>query len=226
MFTAIPTEQTTAVTDLLLSIQAFITMLVVRRHRAVHPVGYGVWMVVLGLLSLASLLGAIAHGFDWSQAALVSWWRPLYLMLGLIAALFVVAAVALTIGERPAYRSLPWAVVVALIFFSVTQLWSDSFLLFIMYEGLMLLFALTLYARSYALTGTQGTGFLAVGVLIALLAGGVDSQTGLRLNLFWSFDNHGLFHLVQMLSVMFFRLGLVAYAQVGPAQVVRADSGN
>lgn len=53
-----------------------------------------------------------------------------------------------------------------------------------------------------------GAGLLALGVLLTLVAAAVDTQSTLRLQCIWPFDNHGIFHLIQMLGLLIIALRL------------------
>ena len=92
VFNPVITELTTAATDILIAVVASGCVFALRRRRGVHRQRVAIWSWVLGLLAFASLLGAVAHGLDLSSTAQSWLWRPLYLCLGLIVAMFVVGA--------------------------------------------------------------------------------------------------------------------------------------
>ena len=209
MFVASQTELTTAITDLFLGIQAIVALLLLRSGPLPRPMWTRVWRYVFGLLCLASMLGAIAHGIQMTDYARSALWVPLYLILGLTVAMFAIAAVSHSWNERVAKRLLPFGIGIAFLFFGITQIWSDSFLLFVIYEALMMSFALVLYARSLYLYRWPSAGFLFAGVVVAMLAAAIDTQGSLRLTFIWTFDNHGLFHLVQMLSLLLLTIGVL-----------------
>jgi hypothetical protein len=136
-------------------------------------------------------------------------WMPMYLALGLIVALFAVAAISHTWDDHLARRCLPIGVGLAFTFFAITQLWSNSFILFVVYEFVTMLVVFALYAFCYWSPGNRrGSGFLAAGVFVGLLAAAVDTQSNLRINYIWTFNNHGIFHLVQTLSLILLSIGL------------------
>ncbi len=100
---------------------------------------------MLGLLGLASVLGAIAHGFDWSESARAVLWLPLYLSLGLTVSLFFVGAIHDWRGEAAARALLPWAIGIGAGFVALSQLLGGAFLIFVIYEGAAMLAALAIY---------------------------------------------------------------------------------
>jgi hypothetical protein len=208
-FVDIPTEQTTAVTDLILAAQAFIARYFVGRTSLDRPFFGWLWSWIFCLLGCASLLGAVAHGVEMTKVVNETLWIPLYLVLGLVVAFIALTAISHFWHEQLAQRWLLAGIGVAVIFFAVTQLWSDSFMLFIVYEAVMMTFAFVLYTACIWRTGRQqGSSLLASGVFVGLVAAAVDTQQTWRLECIWTFDNHGIFHLVQMLSLLLISIGL------------------
>lgn len=209
LFIDIATEQTTAITDVILAIQAIAIRLYLGRVPVVRPFWTWIWSWIFSLMCLASLLGAVAHGFQMTAETNALVWRPLYLSLGLIVALFAVAAVSHRWNDDLARRCLPTGLGIALVFFLATEFWSNSFLLFVAYEALMMLIALWLYLTCCWRVGpARGSGYLAAGVFVGLLAAAINSLPGLQLHFIWTFNNHGLFHLVQMVSLTLLAIGL------------------
>jgi hypothetical protein len=208
MFTDSPTEMTTAITDVILAAQSAAAIYVIRRKTVARPMWTQVWAWVFALLSIASLIGAAAHGLEMAASMETAIWSPAYLALGLTMALFVVAAITMSVGHEKSRRFLLPAVMVAFTFFTITQIWSDSFLLFVVYECIAMLLSLTLYSMCFWQRRAAGSGFLATGVLVGILAAVIDTQKTLHMTLIWEFNNHGLFHLVQMISLLLLTIGL------------------
>lgn len=154
-FIDIPTEQTTAVTDLILAATSFGSALHLRRYRIANPWKANLWVWAFGLLSLASALGAVAHGLKLSLATNRLLWQPLNIALGLAIALFVVGAVYDLWGRRVAGRMLPIVIGIGLAFFAVTQIVTGTFLVLVIYEVVAMLVALIIYT----LTETLGPTF-------------------------------------------------------------------
>ena len=82
-FVDISTEQTTAVTDVLLALVALASVLYLS-HIGADSDAFKVriWSWAFGLLAFASALGAIAHGFQMSEQLNSLLWKPLNLALG------------------------------------------------------------------------------------------------------------------------------------------------
>ena len=92
-FIDIPTEQTTAITDVFLALVALGCLRYLRQIGTGNPWKTNLWSWVFGLLALAAILGAIAHGFQMSRKLNNLIWQPLNLSLGITVALFVAAVI-------------------------------------------------------------------------------------------------------------------------------------
>jgi hypothetical protein len=68
--------------------------------------------------------------------------------------------------------------------------------------------SLTLYTICFRQRNATGSGYLAGGVLVGILAAVIDTQKTLHVTLIWEFNNHGVFHLVQMISLLLLTIGL------------------
>lgn len=217
MFVEIPTEQTTAVTDLILSLQAIGAIWILNRSQVRRPIWTDLWTGLFGLLSATSLLGAISHGLKMTATVNTALWVVIYLALGIMMALFLVAAVTMHWSPELGKRCLPYGMVIAFAFFLTTQVWSDSFLLFVIYEAISMLLALILYLSCFWLRREKGSGLLAAGVLVGIIAAAVDTQSTLRFNFIWEFNNHGVFHLVQMVSLLLLTIGVYSTHEAATA---------
>ena len=167
-----------------------------------------IWRWAFGLLAFASLLGVIAHGLNISEFAREQIWKPLNLSLGLVLSFFVVGAVCDMWGEEMARKLLPFMIVLGFIFFGVTILIPDTFLTFIAFEAVAMFFALGAYAV-LSLRGTSpGTNWMALGVMITIIAAVVQALGKSGNSILWYFDNNGVFHLIQMIGVWLLMVGL------------------
>lgn len=205
----VPTELTTAATDALLAILCVIALVLIRRQRPVDPWKVGLWSWLLGLLALASVLGAVAHGLELTDRLRDLLWQPLYLCLGLVVGLFTVAAIRDRLGEPAARRALPWMIVLGFGFFAITRIGSETFLVFIAYEAFAMLAALVLYLDAAIRPRVPGAALMAVGVTLNLLAAAVQ-QSSVALELGGvPLDHNGVFHVVQMVAVVVLTAGVL-----------------
>ncbi len=208
-FIDIPTEQTTAITDAILAVMAIAAAIYLHRIGQHNRWKTTLWVWILGLLALAAILGTVAHGFKMSTVLQTFLWAPLYLSLGLLVALFVVAVVYDIWGEVKARRILPIMVATGVGFFGVTLIWPDSFLVFIIYEAVAMLFALGGYIWLAYHNRLAGAWLMVAGIFLTIVAAGVqasDAVISFTPNL--SFDHNGIYHLIQMVGIVLLVAGL------------------
>ena len=201
------TERTTAATDAALGLLAAAGAL--HLARAV-PSSFArrIWQAALLALSLASVLGAIAHGLVMSDALREALWQPLYLLLGVTMALFVVGAADAWNGEGTARRLLLPLLGLALVFYGITRAAGGDFLVFVLFEAAALIFSLVVYLRLAYRRARRGAGLMAVALAVSLAAGVVQASGPMSVRLVWAFDHNGIFHLLQLIGVTLLLLGL------------------
>ena len=211
----VPTELTTAATDAVLAVLAIACVRWLAVRRSADPDKVTLWILVLALLAVASILGAVAHGLALSPGLVYLLWQPLFLSLGLVVALFVVAAVYDGFGPRAARRLLIPALVVGAAFYLVTLVFPGTFLVFVLYEAVGMLAALALYGRLAIRTGQRWAWLMVSGVSLNILAAGIQATETVRVNLVIPLDHNGVFHLVQMVAIVVLVAGVGQSLQTG-----------
>jgi hypothetical protein len=206
-FIDIPTEQTTAATDALLALLALGCMGAVWRERAHDRWKATLWTVAFATLALAAALGTVAHGFKLSPQIYDMIWKPLFLALGVVIALFVVGVIYDVWGQQAARRALPLLLLVAVGFFAYTQIRPGNFLVFVIYQGVGMLFALAAYGW-LATRRRPGAAWMAAGILTTMVAAGIQASGSVSLHLVWQFDHNGVYHLVQMPALLLLLAGV------------------
>ena len=204
----IPTEQTTAATDLLLAAVAAAAAVSMWNWRGNDRRRAALWAWAFGLLGFAAVLGAAAHGLRMSTAANRLIWMPLNLALGLVMALFVAGAVYDRFGLAAARRALPILLAIGMTFFAVAELSDGGFLVFVIYEAIAMLTALVLYGLLALHRRLAGAATVVIGVLITIAAAAVQVNHNVRVNVIWEFDHNGIFHLMQIAGVIVIAAGL------------------
>lgn len=197
-----PTELTTAATDAAIAILALVCIRWLAGHRDADPPKVTLWILVLGLLTVASILGAVAHGLDLGADTLFWLWQPLFLSLGLVVALFVIAAVYDGVGPDTARRWLIPALAAGGLFYLVTLLFPGTFMVFVLYEAVAMLAALALYTRLAVRTGKGWAWLMVLGIALNIAAAAIQAGGSVRLQLLVPFDHNGVFHLVQMVAIV------------------------
>lgn len=211
-----PTELTTSATDALLALECLVIVLLLRDASGARAWRLRLWSWVFGLLGVCSVLGAVAHGIHLTERARDLLWKPLYLCLGILVALFVVGAVADWKGWPLARRTLPWGIGMGVAFFGLTELLSGAFLVFVTYEAVALAGALAVYTWLAFQRPLPGTGTLALAILLNLIAAGLQASP-VSLHWGWAFDHNGVFHLVQLVANAVLALGVQAGLRQAPA---------
>jgi len=213
----LPTELTTAATDLLLAVAALLALLCLQPLRSRERFTVGLWQALFALLGVAALLGTLSHGLQFSPRVDLLLWQPLNLAMGLAVALFVLAAVGDGFGTAAARRGLRPALALGAGFYLATLLLPGGFLLFVIYEGLALLFVLSLYLRLAFIRHRPGSGLLAAGVLVTLLAAALQASP-VSFTLVLTFDHNGIFHLVQLPGIALLVAGVRRSVTTLPAR--------
>lgn len=97
-------------------------------------------------------------------------------------------------------------------FFALTELFNGIFIVFILYEAIVMLSALLIYAFLACSHHQPGAAVISVAILINLLAAGVQSSD-LSITLLLPFDHNGLFHLIQIVGIGLLALGAYRIAE-------------
>lgn len=200
-----PYERITALTDIILGALAAWGA---SQLFALSGFRYQIWAWTFCLLTVASILGAIAHGFAMTQKTNDRLWMPINLFLGLTLGLFVVGALFDLRGETAARLALPIMLVLGFGFFLVTVWKPGTFMTFIAYEALAMFFALGVYGYLFFTSALVGAGWMLLGVLVTIIAAVVQATGKAGKSIFWYFDNNGIFHLIQMVGMMVLFVGL------------------
>lgn len=206
MFTTTsPYERITAWTDIFMgTLAGFIAY----RLSQISGFKYSVWTWVFALLAFSSILGAIAHGFEMPRKANDRLWMPINLSLGLALGLFVVGALFDLSGEMIARKALPLMLAIGFSFFLITVWKPGTFLTFIAYEAIAMLFSLGVYVYLVFTSSLVGAGWMVLGILVTIVAAVVQATGKAGKGIFWYFDNNGVFHLIQMAGMVLLWAGL------------------
>ena len=220
-FINIPIEQTTAATDFILFILSVWTVFKIRKAgRGASKKKAGIWIWVFILLSIAAIFGAVAHGFQMDEKINYLLWQPLNLALGLSVSLFAVAAIFdLRHGSLPKVVA-PGFIALGIIFYFITVFIPGSFLVFIIYEAVVMLFAIFAYI-SLALKGElKGAWWMVSGILITIIAAAIQASETMHVEVIWEFDHNGIFHIVQMIGILVLLKGLLIDFKVKRSEAV------
>ena len=205
-----PAEQTTAVTDIILAGVAFGGVVFLRSSLLTTDELWkiNIWTAAIGLIGLAAILGAAAHGLVLSQTLHRRIWLFLNMSLGLAVSLFVVGVVYDLWGFEISMVALPIMLAVGLGFYLTTLLYPDIFIIFIIYEAVALIFALAAYVVLTLQQDFQGAWLMASGILVSIFAAGIQARKSIAITVIWQFDHNGVYHIVQVVGLLLLIIGL------------------
>jgi hypothetical protein len=208
--TGIPTEQTTAATDVLLAIIAFfVTVKTNQSGKGIDIIKTRIWTLVFGLLTIASADGAIAHGFQMSKFAKSILWQPLNLSLVLTICLFATGVIYDLKRFRLPKALIPVLLVCTILFFTITIILPDALTsVLIKVEAITMVFAFVAYSVVASRKTIKGAGLMAAGILISIIAAVIQTIHTIKVMFIWEFDHNGICHVVQMIGVIFLFQGL------------------
>lgn len=205
--TSSATELTTATTDAALAVACLICFVLLLRLRVHHEWKRPIWASVGALLALGSTIGAIVHGFEWSEHTQLFLRRSLFPILGIAVGMFVVAAIADWRGREQARVAVPWAVAAGAASVVLPFVSNLGFRLFVIYEAVGMTAALFIYIRVWRGAARSGAGLIAAGIALTLLAAGVQASDA-RVTIGWAFDHNGLFHAIQLIAILVMARGI------------------
>lgn len=200
-------EQTTAITDLLLALVALICVFYLRKFKEKNSFKVWLWTGVFSLVGVSAFLGTIAHGFEMSEFANNLIWQPLYLSLGLLMSFFISAAIYDIWGMALTKKLLPYNLALGVFFYGLTLIWSDTFIIFSLYQATAMLFALFGYIVLNIKNFKFGLALTLLGIAISITAAVLQTTS---LSLFLGgleFNKNGIYHLVQTIGIIFLTLG-------------------
>ena len=209
-YTSDPAEQTTAITDIILAIVAFGGILYLRWDVPADSELWkiNIWSAAIGLIGVAAALGAWAHGLVVTGSVHDRIWQLLNLALALAVSLFVAGVVYDLWGLAVCINVLPIVLIAGLAFFAATLIFPGIFFVFIVYEGLALILAFGAYIYLAARGELPGTVFMAAGILVSILAAGIQAIKSITVTIIWQFDHNGIYHIVQTVGLLLLIYGI------------------
>jgi hypothetical protein len=196
----IPTEQTTAFTNVILGMVCLVLVWLLQRYRSQDYLRVRCWQALLVFLSIAAFIGAFAHGVAISEATYEGLWKPLLLILGVVIANMALVALYDLYGAVVLWRAGPLLLLVAILFFAVTHLEGATFLVFILYQAIGMFFVFYVYVVLGVKKRLRGAFVIAGGVVLQLVAGGIQASGPFEVKCIWMFDHNGIFHMVGLVA--------------------------
>jgi hypothetical protein len=203
-----PTERITAITDLMMAIVAIIGLFKIYGRDDLVIWKVRLWLTIYVLFIGAAIAGTFYHGMALPTATLKWIWGAIFLQLGMMVALFVVAVAFDLRGIVFARRLLPVMVLTGLSFFAYSLLQGQDYGLFIMYEALALLSALLGYSY-LAWKKFPGGLYMAIAVFITIIAAAVQATEAISFAPAIPFDHNSAYHVIQIIGIYFLTTGVL-----------------
>jgi hypothetical protein len=194
-------EPVTAITDFILGIEALVLVALLIMGGVSFP-SMPYWIATMILLGIAAILGGFAHGLAFRPL-----FTPIYASLAALMVTLIIATLVDGFGAETAGR-LRWPVVgVAILFVMVAWRFPTYIQFYAIFEGIIMSGILAVYIWLAMTHALGGAGYIAAGVGTTLFAA-VLFLLNAEFTLFWTFNRNDVYHLVQMIGVVFFYLGL------------------
>jgi len=207
-FTSSPTERTTAVTDVLLAFASAGAIVCLQQPETVLVWKINTWCWAFGFIALSGFLGAVAHGLELPEVTHQRIWHLLNLSLGLAVSAFAIGVVYDLWGIDWAKRLMPYMLAAAIGFFLITRLFAGIFFVFIIFEAAALVFAFAAYGWLTLAGQLSGALMMAAGVLVSIIAAGIQASKKISVTIVYEFDHNGIFHIVQIFGIILLVAGL------------------
>lgn len=205
-----PTEQSTAVTDLLLAFVAVILVIITRKKGAtIDSKKTLIWSAIFGPLAIAAFTGALAHGLVLSEYHIALLWYVINFCLGISVSLFAAAVFYDINGYSVSALIIATFLICGTLFFIISVIKPGSFLIFIIYETAAMLFALIGYLFLAVWRKLSYAWLMSGGILISIIASVVQAAGTAHLKFIWEFDHNGIFHILQLFGLLLIESGLI-----------------
>ncbi|MEX2327858.1 MAG: hypothetical protein WD558_09005 [Pseudomonadales bacterium] len=202
-----PVEIVTAITNLVMGGVGALCWYFIFRVSTDAKWQQRLWLIIFSLLTLASVLGAVHHGIAVSATLYDLSWSAIFLLLGTLIGLFVVASCHDLWGVRVARKVLPVMMVMAVVFIAVSWARGQDFRLFILYQALALLFAQVGYL--YLVTRrVSGSLMVSAGIMLTIIAAIVQAARIVTLVPAYPFDHNAAYHVIQIPGIVFLTIGI------------------
>jgi hypothetical protein len=201
-------ERTTAATNVILSLAAAGSVIYLQMRPQEAAWRFSLWSWFFALIALSAAFAAAYHGLTLTEIKRRAFWQILTASLSMAISLFLVGVFYDVCGVDAAGRGLPIMLAAGVLIFGVSRLFPGLFMVFVVYQVLALAIALSAYAGLAASGSLPGAGWMAAGVLVSVIAAGIQTARHAHLRVVWEFDHNGMFHLVQVIGLLLICVGL------------------
>lgn len=192
-------ELITGLTNLIIM---FTTLVILFRFRKLKIDKKKIWYIFYISLIVDSLLGFIIHSFLWNSEIV----NMLWIILSFIFCITLNSLLFTVIKSSSVSKLLIMSIVMYLIFVIETICGIDFLLTFILIALFYILYILWFYIHRYAKTCTKKDIFYLIGIFSQII-GGLFLLFKVKVNIIFSFDKNGIYHMFMILTIIFMYLG-------------------
>lgn len=192
-------ELITGLTNLIIM---FTTLVILFRFRKLKIDKKKIWYIFYISLIVDSLLGFIIHSFLWNSEIV----NMLWIILSFIFCITLNSLLFTIIKSSSVSKLLIMSIVMYLIFVIETICGIDFLLTFILIALFYILYILWFYIHRYAKTCTKKDIFYLIGIFSQII-GGLFLLFKVKVNIIFSFDKNGIYHMFMILTIIFMYLG-------------------
>lgn len=192
-------ELITGLTNLIIM---FTTLVILFRFRKLKIDKKKIWYIFYISVIVDSLLGFIIHSFLWNSEIV----NMLWIILSFIFCITLNSLLFTIIKSSSVSKLLIMSIVMYLIFVIETICGIDFLLTFILIALFYILYILWFYIHRYAKTCTKKDIFYLIGIFSQII-GGLFLLFKVKVNIIFSFDKNGIYHMFMILTIIFMYLG-------------------
>ncbi len=192
-------ELITGLTNLIIM---FTTLVILFRFRKLKIDKKKIWYIFYISVIVDSLLGFIIHSFLWNSEIV----NMLWIILSFIFCITLNSLLFTVIKSSSVSKLLIMSIVMYLIFVIETICGIDFLLTFILIALFYILYILWFYIHRYAKTCTKKDIFYLIGIFSQII-GGLFLLFKVKVNIIFSFDKNGIYHMFMILTIIFMYLG-------------------
>lgn len=206
-FIQIPTEQTTAATDVVFAVIAILIVFLLKSDT--NKKRNLMWKGYFFCYFIGGVLGAIGHGIKIDAGVLDVIWNVMYLFLGLGIGFFTIAVLNDLFNKKISKFLAGLCLLPSVLFYLVTVFISGSFTVFVVYTLAITIFGLVVYAIIFARTKDKAILILFSGISFTVLTGVAHAFVTGEIHFIWVFDKNSVMHIIQTAGLALTYLGIV-----------------
>jgi hypothetical protein len=178
-----------------------------------------IWIGAFLCIGLASAAGAFVHGFALGPRGEELGRIPIDVLIGLAVSAFALGVIRDFFGDPVAKRVTAPFVTLGLLVSLVSVLLPAASSLLKVYGAVVLFSAFGVYFSLWIQKTLPGSGYVAAGILVAIIGTLIQAARAVHFRLIWDFDHNGTLHLIQIPAMVLWLKGLLPGFTEGPKEM-------